>query len=56
MQFGLVTRVGTQNPIALTLMGWRKIFADMKSTSKLNDRLGYFFGPPDWRPRSERGG
>lgn len=56
VQFGLVNRVGTQNPITLTLMGWRKIFADMKSTSKLNDRLGYFFGPPDWRPRSERGG
>ena len=54
VKFGLIHDVDTQNPLTLTVMIWRSIISDLKSSTSFNDSLGYIFGPPDWRPQPKR--
>ncbi len=48
--FGLVKNVDTFNPVKITFMGWASLFHDMRATKGIKNKLGYFFGPPDWQP------
>lgn len=50
VRYGLVTQAKTNNPITLTLMEYRKIWADLKTARSLGEAFWYVFGPPGWRP------
>jgi alkylglycerol monooxygenase len=49
--YGLRTNVGTFNPFAITVMDWTALFGAMRTAGSWRNALGYFFGPPDWKPR-----
>jgi sterol desaturase/sphingolipid hydroxylase (fatty acid hydroxylase superfamily) len=51
--YGLRTNVGTSNPFRITFMDWASIFSKMSKTKSLGASLGYFFGPPDWKPHAK---
>tara|TARA_B100000989_G_scaffold111494_1_gene81781 strand:- start:1483 stop:2331 length:849 start_codon:yes stop_codon:yes gene_type:complete len=46
VDYGLVNNVNTFNPLKITLMGWTKIFIDIKNSASLKESLYHFFGPP----------
>jgi sterol desaturase/sphingolipid hydroxylase (fatty acid hydroxylase superfamily) len=48
--YGLLTNVNTFNPFLITVMDWLAMFGSMRSASTPRDALGYFFGPPGWKP------
>lgn len=50
VRYGLVTPANTNNPITLTLMEWKKIWADLKAARSLGEAFWYVCGPPGWRP------
>lgn len=50
VRYGLVTQAGTNNPVTLTLMEWKKIWADLKTARSFREAFWYVCGPPGWRP------
>ncbi len=51
VRYGLVTQAGTNNPVTLTLMEWKKIWADLKTARSFGEAFWYVCGPPGWRPK-----
>lgn len=51
VNFGLVSPIGTNNPITITIAPWKRIFADLKGAQSTREVFGYLFGPPGWQPR-----
>jgi len=49
--YGLTKRVDTFNIWNLQTREYAAIARDWRSASRLRDRLGYVFGPPEWAPR-----
>ena len=54
VRFGLISNVDTQNPFTLTMLVWRRMIADIKSSASIKHSVAYVIGPPDWRPQFER--
>ena len=52
--YGLRKNVDTYNPVTITLMDWRALFAKMRSADSLADALCYFFAPPGWEPHTDK--
>jgi alkylglycerol monooxygenase len=52
--YGLRKKVGTYNPVTLTVMDWKALFAKMRSADSLPDALCYFFASPGWEPNTEK--
>jgi alkylglycerol monooxygenase len=48
--YGLTQNVNTFNPITITLMGWRQLYADIKAAPAFTDKCWYPFFPPQWQP------
>jgi sterol desaturase/sphingolipid hydroxylase (fatty acid hydroxylase superfamily) len=53
--YGLTKQVNTFNVWTLQTHEYRAIARDMRSATRLRDRLGYIFGPPGWAPRTAGG-
>ena len=51
--YGLTTPVNTYNLIKLQFHEFAAITRDVRGATRWRDRLGYLFGPPDWRPRKQ---
>lgn len=52
VQFGLVRNVDSNNPITITLYGWRQMAADLRASRTWRDAFASVFAPPDWEQRS----
>lgn len=52
--YGLTKPVETYNIWKLQTHEYVAIARDVRSVSRLRDRLGYVFGPPGWAPRADR--
>jgi hypothetical protein len=50
--YGLTKQVDTFNIWKLQTHEYVAIARDVRSASRLRDRLGYVFGPPGWAPRT----
>jgi sterol desaturase/sphingolipid hydroxylase (fatty acid hydroxylase superfamily) len=48
--YGLVNNVETQNPLSITLMGWKTLYRDISKSGSLSQALKHAFMPPDWQP------
>ena len=51
VRYGLVTQVNTNNPVTLTLLEWKKIWADLKTARSVGEAIWFVCGPPGWRPK-----
>ena len=51
VKYGLVKNVNTFNPVKITLMEWKSIFADIRKASNFKESFKIFFGPPKTRER-----
>tara|TARA_B100002052_G_scaffold268362_1_gene266968 strand:- start:14696 stop:15532 length:837 start_codon:yes stop_codon:yes gene_type:complete len=51
VKYGLVKNVNTFNPVKITLMEWKFIFADIRKASNFKESFKIFFGPPKTRER-----
>jgi sterol desaturase/sphingolipid hydroxylase (fatty acid hydroxylase superfamily) len=49
-QYGLVTPVGSQNPVTIAFHEWLRMGRDALQAKSLRDLSGYLFGPPGWKP------
>lgn len=54
VRYGLKVNVNTNNPFHITLFEFRRMWADIKTARTAWEALGYFFGPPDWKPKYKR--
>lgn len=54
VSYGLVTQIGTNNPLTITFATWKNIISDIKQSNSFSDSLGYFFGPPEWQPKEKQ--
>ena len=52
--YGLTYKVETYNLLKLQYGDYVQMVRDVRSTSRLRDKLGYVFGPPGWKPDAER--
>jgi sterol desaturase/sphingolipid hydroxylase (fatty acid hydroxylase superfamily) len=50
--YGLTKQVDTYNIWTLQTYEYVAIAHDVRSATRLRDRLGYIFGPPGWQPRN----
>lgn len=50
--YGLTKQVDTFNIWTLQTHEYAAIARDVRSATRLRDRLGYVFGPPGWQPRA----
>ena len=51
VKYGLVKNVNTFNPVKITLMEWKSIFADIRKASNFKESFKILFGPPKTRER-----
>lgn len=52
-QYGLVTPVGSQNPIVIAFHEWARMIRDVRGAKSLREAAGYMFGPPGWKPNGQ---
>jgi sterol desaturase/sphingolipid hydroxylase (fatty acid hydroxylase superfamily) len=48
--YGITTPINSWNPVWANLHHWRDMWADMRRTPHLADKLRILLGPPGWRP------
>ena len=48
--FGLVKNVDTFNPVKITIMEWKQMYKELKSSKSLIESLEIVFGPPKTSP------
>lgn len=46
--YGIVSNLGTFNPIRIAFHEWAGIFKDLKTAKSSNEVWNYLFGPPGW--------
>jgi sterol desaturase/sphingolipid hydroxylase (fatty acid hydroxylase superfamily) len=49
-KYGLTKNVDSYNPFKLQYHEYASIVRDVRSATRLRDKLGYIFGPPGWEP------
>ncbi|RNI35768.1 sterol desaturase family protein [Hanamia caeni] len=47
-QYGLSDHFKSFNPVTIAFHGWRRIFADVRKTHRIKDKVCYFIKPPGW--------
>ncbi len=52
--YGIVSQLGTFNPLRVAFHEWLAIARDVAGAKKLSHVLGYVFGPPGWSPDGSR--
>lgn len=53
-KYGIVSNLGTFNPLRIALHEWVGIFKDLKNSKSLSEAWGYLMGPPGWTPDGSR--
>ncbi len=53
-KYGIVSQLGTFNPISVAFHEWVGIWRDITRAKSPKDVLGYVFGPPGWSPDGSR--
>lgn len=53
-QYGIVSNLGTFNPLRIAFHEWAGIGRDLSRAKNLHEVLGYVFGPPGWSPDGSR--
>lgn len=53
-RYGIVSQLGTFNPITVAFHEWIGIWRDITRAKSPKDVLGYVFGPPGWSPDGSR--
>ncbi len=53
-RYGLVTDLGTFNPLRVALHEWIGIFKDVTQAQTMKDRILYLLAPPGWTPDGSR--
>ena len=52
--YGLTEPIETINPIKVFFCGYTHLFRQMANSGSIENALGYFFGPPEWKPDDKR--
>jgi len=52
-RYGLVTPLISHNPIRIAFHEWLKLVGDLRRARSWREAVGYLFGPPGWRPRTQ---
>lgn len=52
--YGIVSQLGTFNPVRVAFHEWLGIWRDVTHAKSLREVLGYTFGPPGWSPDGSR--
>jgi len=53
-RYGIVSQLGTFNPLRVAFHEWLGIWRDVTSAKKFSHVFGYAFGPPGWSPDGSR--
>lgn len=53
-RYGVITNIGTFNPIKIAFVEWIAIFRDIAQASSARDMWHYLWGPPGWSPDGSR--
>ncbi|MFM9829227.1 MAG: sterol desaturase family protein [Sphingomonas sp.] len=53
-RFGIVSNLGTFNPLRIAFHEWVAIGRDLAGARSLHEVAGYVFGPPGWSPDGSR--
>lgn len=53
-RYGIVSQIGTFNPVRVALHEWAGIWRDVTHAKSLREVIGYVFGPPGWSPDGSR--
>jgi sterol desaturase/sphingolipid hydroxylase (fatty acid hydroxylase superfamily) len=53
-RYGIVTNLGTFNPIKISMHEWFAIVRDVWSARSIREVIGYWLGPPGWSPDGSR--
>ncbi|NWG54334.1 MAG: sterol desaturase family protein [Hydrogenophilaceae bacterium] len=53
-RYGIISNLGTFNPIRVAFHEWAGIFRDVRSARSVGEVIGYVFGPPGWSPDGSR--
>ena len=54
IRYGIISQLGTFNPIRVAFHEWLGIWRDVRGAKNLNEVWGYTFGPPGWSPDGSR--
>ena len=54
VRYGLTYRLGTSNPIMINIHEYWQIIKDVRASKNLKEVWGYLFGPPGWKPETNR--
>lgn len=49
-RYGLITQVGSNNPVKIAFHEWIKLAKDLRTAKSLKDIVGFLFARPGWRP------
>lgn len=52
--YGIISNLGTFNPLRIAFHEWAGIARDVAKARSLRDAIGYMFGPPGWSPDGSR--
>jgi len=50
VQYGLITNIGTYNPLRIAFAEWIKLFQNMAAADSLRTAWQYWINPPGWKP------
>lgn len=53
-RYGIISQLGTFNPMRVAFHEWLGIFRDLRGAKNLREVWGYTFGPPGWSPDGSR--
>ncbi len=53
-KYGIVSNLGTFNPLRIAIHEWVGIIKDVKNAKSLNELWGFIMGPPGWTPDGTR--
>lgn len=53
-KYGIVSNLGTFNPLRIAIHEWAGIARDVKHSKSIGEVFGYIFGPPGWSPDGSR--
>ena len=54
IRYGIISQLGTFNPIRVAFHEWLGIWRDVRGAKNLREVWGYTFGPPGWSPDGSR--
>ena len=53
-RYGIITQLGTFNPLRVAFHEWVGIWRDVRRAKSLREAWGFVMGPPGWSPDGSR--